>query len=647
MIKPDNGPNLPKTQVVEGVTTLMPITCVEDKAQRSTLMMGIPNEHQLKFNSIKDAKQLMESIEKRFVNTALGVSTSGTQVNTANINNLSDDVICAFLASQPSSPQLINEDLEQIYPDDLKKMDLRWQMAMLRIRARRFLKKTRRKLTVNGNDTICFDKSNVECYNSHKRGHFAKECRAPRSQDTKHKKSTRRTMPMETPASTALVSCDETVKMLKSHNEQLTKDLKKSELMVLGYKSGLESVEERIKFFKTNKSIYLEDIRLLKVEIQMKGIAITKLRRKLDLAQKEKDNIQLTIDKLENTSKSLNKLIICHIVVNCKKGLGYENYNAVPPPYTGNFMLLKPDLSFTGLDEFANKPVVENCDAKTSETKPKEVRKNNDAPIIKECVSDDEEEEVTQPKIKQKIVKPNILIIEFVKPKQSKKKARKTIKQIMKKLMEDMLHLEVTPNEGKLLAKSSQDDGFQPSSDSGKKVDEDPRQESKYQKSSQDDGFQPSSDSEKKVDEDPRQESKCEDQDQDDNVNNTNNVNAASTNGVNIVSENISNELPFDPNMPALEDISTFNFSGDYEDDDEEDDMNNIDTKIQVRLVPTRIIHKDHPLDQVIGDLHSTTQTRNMSNNLEEHSSVCALFELPSITSASAFLELSFTNSVL
>nr|GFC66789.1 hypothetical protein [Tanacetum cinerariifolium] len=71
--------------------------------------------------------------------------------------------------------------------------------------------------------------------------------------------------------------------------------------------------------------------------------------------------------------------------------------------------------------------------------------------------------------------------------------------------------------------------------------------------------------------------------------------------------------------MLALEDISTFNFSSDHENDDEEADMNNMDTTIQVSLVPTTRIHKDHPLDQVIGDLHSTTQTSNMSKNLEEH----------------------------
>nr|GFB67642.1 ribonuclease H-like domain-containing protein [Tanacetum cinerariifolium] len=68
-------------------------------------------------------------------------------------------------------------------------------------------------------------------------------------------------------------------------------------------------------------------------------------------------------------------------------------------------------------------------------------------------------------------------------------------------------------------------------------------------------------------------------------------------------------------------DISTFNFSSDHENDDEEADINNMDTTIQVSLVPTTRIHKDHPLDQVIRDLHSTTQTRNMLKNFEEHRS--------------------------
>ncbi|GJZ69005.1 putative ribonuclease H-like domain-containing protein [Tanacetum coccineum] len=113
------------------------------------------------------------------VNTAHGVSTASTQVNdsySTNIDNMSDAVICAFFASQPNSPRLIHEDLQQIHPDDMEEMDLRWQMAMLTVRERKFLKNIGRKLTVNGNETIGFDKSKVECYNCYKRGHFDMEC---------------------------------------------------------------------------------------------------------------------------------------------------------------------------------------------------------------------------------------------------------------------------------------------------------------------------------------------------------------------------------------------------------------------------------------------------------------------------------------
>ncbi|GKA35503.1 retrovirus-related pol polyprotein from transposon TNT 1-94, partial [Tanacetum coccineum] len=113
-------------------------------------------------------------------------------------------------------------------------------------------------------------------------------------------------------------------------------------------------------------------------------------------------------------------------------------------------------------------------------------------------------------------------------------------------------------------------------------------------KSSHDEGSKPSSDDRKKVDEDPRKDSKCNDQEKEDNVNSTNTVNTAGTNEVNAVSEKTSIELPFDPNMPALEDYSIFDSSIDDEDD-------------------------DHPLDQVIRDLQSATQIRQMSKKLERN----------------------------
>ncbi|GJV21542.1 hypothetical protein Tco_1370562 [Tanacetum coccineum] len=85
--------------------------------------------------------------------TAHGVSTTHTQgngVKSISLYNLCDAVICAFLASQPNSPQLSQEDREQLHPDDLEEMDLQWEMAMLTIRARRFIKRTGKKLDING-----------------------------------------------------------------------------------------------------------------------------------------------------------------------------------------------------------------------------------------------------------------------------------------------------------------------------------------------------------------------------------------------------------------------------------------------------------------------------------------------------------------
>ncbi|GJT68966.1 ribonuclease H-like domain-containing protein [Tanacetum coccineum] len=130
-------------------------------------------------------------------------------------------------------------------------------------------------------------------------------------------------------------------------------------------------------------------------------------------------------------------------------------------------------------------------------------------------------------------------------------------------------------------------------------------------------GFKPSSKDGKKVNEDSRKDSEGIDQVKEDNVNSTNNVNAASTNEVNAASGKTSIELPDDPNMPALEDIV-------YSDDDDEDvgaeaDMNNLDAFMRVSPIPTTRIHKDYPVEQIIGDLNSAPQTRRMKKNLEEH----------------------------
>ncbi|GKA15573.1 ribonuclease H-like domain-containing protein [Tanacetum coccineum] len=149
-------------------------------------------------------------------------------------------------------------------------------------------------------------------------------------------------------------------------------------------------------------------------------------------------------------------------------------------------------------------------------------------------------------------------------------------------------------------------------------------------KDSPDAGFKPSGEEEKKDVEDPgNKDSKVSstevpkvNQEKDANVNNTNNINTVSPTdnaaGIkdNVVDENIAYGCADDPNMLDLEEIGRFS---DAEDDDSGADMNNLDTYFQVSLVPTTRIHKDHPIEQIIGDLNSTHQTRRMTKNLEEH----------------------------
>ncbi|GJX20018.1 hypothetical protein Tco_0222695 [Tanacetum coccineum] len=167
--------------------------------------------------------------------------------------------------------------------------------------------------------------------------------------------------------------------------------------ILLVRKPSLRCLVKRTSKYGESNTYVLEDLTLIagnhvKGFLSMKSIPDTMSGSRLDTAYPRVGYGVLGIswNKFENASKSLDKLIECQIVDNCKKGLGYEKYNAVPPPYIRNFMPPTPDLSFTGLDEFVNKPVVENrkSDKEVSEI----VRKNDDASIVEEWVSDSKEE---------------------------------------------------------------------------------------------------------------------------------------------------------------------------------------------------------------------------------------------------------------
>nr|GEZ02418.1 ribonuclease H-like domain-containing protein [Tanacetum cinerariifolium] len=92
--------------------------------------------------------------------------------------------------------------------DDIEEMDIKWNMALLSMRADRFLKNTGKKITIQGSDVAGFDKSKVKCFNCHKMGHFSRECRAPRSQDRGKRESYLQGPKVEEPAPKALMAID-------------------------------------------------------------------------------------------------------------------------------------------------------------------------------------------------------------------------------------------------------------------------------------------------------------------------------------------------------------------------------------------------------------------------------------------------------
>ncbi|GJU33630.1 ribonuclease H-like domain-containing protein [Tanacetum coccineum] len=256
---------------------------------------------------------------------------------------------------------------------------------MLTIRVKRFINKTGRKLDLNSKETVGFDKTKVECYNCHRRGHFARECKALRNQGNRNRDDPRRNTPMDTSTTNALVVQDG-----------------------IGYQMGLESLEARIVVHEKNEAVYEENIVFLMYDVQVKDISIK------DLKSHRESNVD------DNP-------------VNDRFKTG-EGFHVVPPPYTGNYMPSRPDLSFAGLDESIFKSVVRKTTASVHETetsisktskdiveKPKTVRPS--APIIEEWDTDNDNDSVFRPKSDQ--TKPKFTKINFVKSSENVKSVNK------------------------------------------------------------------------------------------------------------------------------------------------------------------------------------------------------------------------------
>ncbi|GJV36235.1 ribonuclease H-like domain-containing protein [Tanacetum coccineum] len=334
-----NKPDIDQTDIDDLYNNLR---VYEDEMKRS--LSSTSNSQNLAFLSSENTSSTNEvsPANGNFgVNTARGTSSSSQVSSTPG----ADEVVCSFFAQQTTSPPLDNEDLQQIDQDDLEELDIRWQVAMLTVRVQRFIQKTGRNLDFKGNQHVTFDKSNFECYNYHRKGHFAKECKSGRNQGNQQGKRSygdngRRNATTNEPSSQALVAqdglggydwsndfdepvnyalmaisssssssssdnevqncskqCLESFKTLQKNFDSEREKHSKARLEIKGYELALESLESRILGHEKNELAWGEKYEFQNYELKCREVKIDNLKMELEKVVKERDELKAKIEK--------------------------------------------------------------------------------------------------------------------------------------------------------------------------------------------------------------------------------------------------------------------------------------------------------------------------------------------------------------